>query len=145
MTEAKATSLKRLGREFSGYGLASLVGLGVDVALLQLLVSIGHVHYLIAAVISFICGGAVVYALSVTFVFRFRRIDRRGLELSYFMVLGAAGLVVNALVIYVAVSSGHVHILVGKMLAAGCTFCTNFFLRRYFLFNPALSRPETVS
>ena len=134
------TPFRHLVREFGGYGLASLVGLATDVTLLQLLVSWAGLHYLVASTISFICGGAAVYALSVTFVFRFRRIDRRTLELSYFVALGAAGLVVNALVMYLAVSAGHLHVLVGKMLAAGCTFGTNFFLRRHFLFSPALSR-----
>jgi putative flippase GtrA len=150
MAEPNEAPLKRLVREFGGYGVASLFGLGTDMGLLQLLVAKAHVHYLVASTISFICGGAVVYLLSVVYVFRFRRIDRRTLELSYFIALGAAGLVVNALVIYVAVSAGHLHYMVGKVLAAGGTFCTNFFLRRYFLFSPALStsgggKPGVVS
>jgi putative flippase GtrA len=113
--------------------------------LLALLVSAANVHYLVAASISFICGGAVVYALSVVYVFRFRRVENRALELSVFVALGAAGLVVNAAVIYLAVSAGHLHFMIGKVLAAGCTFCTNFVLRRYFLFSPTLAPPTRAS
>ncbi len=145
MSEPRTEHLRRLGREFGGYGLASVAGLLTDMALLALLVSRAGMHYLVAATISFICGGAVVYLLSVTFVFRFRRIDSRALELSYFVALGAAGLLVNAAVIYVAVAAGHLHFMVGKLLAAGCTFCTNFLLRRYFLFSPILSTPTRAS
>jgi putative flippase GtrA len=116
--------------------MASLVGLGTDLGLLALLVSVTHLHYLVAATISFICGGALVYVLSVTLVFRFRRIDHRALELFYFIALGVAGLIVNGAVIYLAVAIANLHVLVGKLLAAGCTFCTNFLLRRYFLFSP---------
>jgi putative flippase GtrA len=122
-------------REFGGYGLASLAGLGTDMALLDLLVSAAHVHYLVAASISFICGGAVVYLLSIAWVFRFRRIDSRTAEFSYFVALGAVGLLVNGAVMYVGVTALQLHFMLGKLLAAGCTFATNFLLRRYFLFS----------
>jgi putative flippase GtrA len=145
MAEAAPKRTSGVVREFGGYGLASVAGLLTDVGLLALLVSVGRVHYLLAATISFVCGGAVVYALSVTWVFRFRRIDNRALELSYFVALGTAGLIVNAAVMYMAVAVLHLHFMFGKLLAAGCTFGTNFLLRRYFLFSPgAAARPRTA-
>lgn len=145
MNETGRAAAWRLGREAGGYGLASVFGLATDMGLLALLVSRFDVQYLLAATISFICGGAVVYVLSVRFVFRFRRIEQRALEFSYFSVLGGAGLLVNAAVMYLAVSTGHLHFMVGKLIAAGATFCTNFLLRRYFLFSPALSASTRAS
>jgi putative flippase GtrA len=135
MADIASRAASRVLREFGGYGLASVGGLGTDMALLALLVSAAHVHYLVAASVSFICGGAVVYLLSIAWVFRFRRIDNRTAEFSYFVALGAAGLLVNAAVMYVAVTVFQLHFMLGKLLAAGCTFATNFLLRRYFLFS----------
>ena len=127
----------RLVRELSGYGLASVLALGTDVGLLAVLVSRAHLHYLLAATISFVSGGILLYVLSVTLVFRVRRFTNRTLELSYFVALGTIGLAVNAVVIYVAVEMARVHFMVGKMLAAGCTFAANFLLRRQLLFTRA--------
>jgi hypothetical protein len=133
----------RFIREFGGYGLASAAGLLIDMGLLALLVTTFGAHYLLAASISFVCGGGVVYVISVTLVFRFRRIDRRAVELSCFVALGAAGLLVNAGVMYLAITGLQLHFMLGKLLAAGCTFATNFLLRRNFLFLPAASpRPS---
>jgi hypothetical protein len=145
MGEAGATPLGRLIRELGAYGLASAIGLGSDMALLAALVSVGKVHYLVAATISFICAGVLVHAISVRYVFRFRRVDRRALELSYFLALGVVGLFVNAAVIYFAVNVVHLHYMLGKLLAAGFTFCANFLLRRHFLFSSAPSLPARVS
>lgn len=145
MDETSAKPLRRLVREFGGYGLASILGLGTDMALLAALASVARVHYLVAATTSFICGGIVVHAISVRYVFQVRRVDRRTLELSYFIALGVAGLLVNAAVIYLAVTAAHLHYMLGKVIAAGFTFCTNFFLRRHFLFSTAPSLPARVS
>ena len=129
-------SLKTFVREMGSYGAASVAALATDMGLLALLVSQLHVHYLVAATLSFIAGGAVLYLLSVTLVFRFRRVANRAAELSAFIGLGIAGLIVNTAVIYVAVDRAHLHFMVGKLLASGCTFGANFLLRRHFLFTP---------
>jgi putative flippase GtrA len=137
--------MRRILREVGTYGLASAAGLVTDAALLTLLVSVMHVHFMTAAAISFLCGGLVVYALSVTFVFRFRRLDNRAAELSAFVALGAAGFVVNAAAMYLAVGVFQTPLLIGKLLSAGCTFGTNFLLRRHYLFSPAVpARPGNV-
>jgi putative flippase GtrA len=123
-------------RELGFYGMASAAALGVDMGLLALLVTAASVQYLVAATISFVAGGLLLYVLSTTVIFRFRRIGNRTLELSYFAGLGSVGLVVNAAVIYLVVEMWHLHFMIAKLLAAGCTFGTNFLLRRYILFSP---------
>jgi len=129
--------MRRLIRQVGGYGLASGFGLGVDMTVLALLVTAFHMHYLIAATISFICGGAVVYVLSIWWVFDKRRMTSRTLEFSSFIALGAAGLIVNAAIMHIAVAVLALNFMVGKVLAAGFTFCTNFVLRQRVLFSPA--------
>ncbi len=135
-------SLPRLVREVCTYGTASVAALGADIGLLALLVSVAHVHYLPAATLSFIAGGVVLYVLSVKVVFRHRRVANHALELSYFLVLGVVGLFVNASVVWLAVEWGQLHYMVGKMIAACCTFGVNFILRRQFLFTPAATAPQ---
>jgi putative flippase GtrA len=129
-------SLKTFVREVGSYGAASFVALATDIGLLALLTSYAHVHYLVATILSFVAGGAVLYLLSVTLVFHFRRVRNRGVEISAFVALGIAGLIVNTAVIYVAVERAHLHLMVSKLLASGCTFGVNFLLRRHFLFTP---------
>jgi putative flippase GtrA len=141
---AEPASVRQLIRQFGGYGLASGVGLAIDMTVLGLLVATLHVHYLIAATISFICGGMAVYVLSIWWVFESRRIANRALELSSFIALGAAGLIVNAAIMHIAVGVLTLNFMVGKVLAAGFTFCTNFLLRRQVLFPSAAPAPSQV-
>jgi len=117
------------------YGAASAAALLVDAGLLTALVERAGWQYLTAAVVSFAAGGVFLYFVSVTWVFRFRRIGNPALELPLFVGLGLAGLVVNIAVMFVAVETAHVHFLVAKAAAAACTFTTNFLLRRNLMFS----------
>ena len=121
--------------EALGYGLASAVALGVDLAILEGLVRLGW-HYLAASALAFVAGGVVAYLLSTRFVFRFRRIGEAPLELGYFIALGMAGLLINSAVIFVAVDWVGLGIAPAKLAASTCTFATNFALRRRVLFTP---------
>ena len=127
--------------ELLGYGLASGVALLADMGLLTGLVKLAHWPYLAAASLAFIAGAAVAYVLSVRFVFHHRHSVRRTVEFSSFVGLGLAGLVVNAGVMFVAVSAAGIALVPAKLLAAGATFTTNFTLRRQLLFAPARKRP----
>ena len=120
------------------YAAASGAALALDVAVLYVLVSRGGWPYLGASVVSFVCGGVLLYGLSVRFVFEFRRIRNPALELPAFVALGAAGLLVNSVVIYAAVEFAHLYFLLAKLAAAGCTFAANFLLRRSLLFSRAV-------
>jgi putative flippase GtrA len=102
---------------------------------LTLLVSKCGWQYLPAAIASFAAGGVFLYFVSTAFVFRIRRITNRVIELPVFLALGLVGLVVNTLVIFAAVEALHVHYLVAKGAAAGCTFTLNYVLRRSLMFS----------
>lgn len=120
--------------EFFKYALASGAALLVDVSLLAGLVSGAGWPYLPASAISFVAGGLALYLLSITVVFRFRRVPNPALELPLFVVLGLAGLAVNCLIMFVAVGTLHVGYLAAKGGAAVCTFSVNFLLRRNAMF-----------
>jgi putative flippase GtrA len=132
--------MRKVFSELFGYGLASAVALAVDLSVLEALVNLAGWNYLPASALSFISGGAVAYLLSVKFVFRFRQVDNGKLEFGYFVGLGVAGILVNAATLFVTVGGAGLDLFRAKLLAAGCTFVTNFTLRRQVLFSPAGSR-----
>jgi len=121
--------------EFLMYAAASAAALVVDIGVLTLLVARYGWDSVAAAAVSFIVGGVFLYFISARFVFRFRRITNPALELPLFIVLGLVGLMVNTAVMFVATESVHLHYLLAKAAAAGCTFTTNFLLRRRLLFS----------
>ena len=122
-------------RELVTYTAAAAASLGVDVGVLTLLVSKCGWQYMPAAIASFVTGGVFLYFVSTTFVFRLRRITNRVIELPVFLALGLIGLVVNTIVIFVSVEMLHVHYLLAKGAAAGCTFALNYALRRSLMFS----------
>ena len=77
------------------YLLVSVAALAVDYALLAALTRLAGVEWQIAAAASFTAGLFVNYILSVTFVFKERRVKSRGLEFAGFFVIGALGLGIN--------------------------------------------------
>jgi putative flippase GtrA len=128
--------MRKLLVELFGYGLASAAALAIDISILQALVYLAGWHYLPASAVAFICGSAVAYLLSVRFVFRFRQVENGALEFGYFVGLGAAGLAVNAAALFVSISAAGLNLFTAKLVAAACTFGTNFALRRQLLFAP---------
>lgn len=129
-----STLRKRLA-EVSGYGLVSAVALGVDMAVLNALVKGFGWHYQLANAVAFAAGATVAYLLSVRFVFPLRKLRNPYLEFVSFVGLGLAGLVVNAAALFVAIRAVGLGLNAAKILAAGCTFLTNFTLRRQLLFS----------
>jgi putative flippase GtrA len=128
-------NVRRLWFEVWRYGLASAIALAVDTSLLRGLVKWLGWHYLPASAVGFTAGATVAYALSVRFVFRGGKLHNRYLELATFVALGLAGLVVNSVVLFLAIGRAGMGLITAKLLAAGCTFATNFTLRRQLLFS----------
>jgi putative flippase GtrA len=123
-----------------GYAAVSAVALLADMATLAALVQWCSWWYLAAASAAFLTGMTLAYVLSVRFVFKRHRLRSRRAEFAGFAALGAAGLVVNAAVMFIAVRFAGLHYLVAKIVAAGCTFLCNFVSRRQLLFVPRSSR-----
>lgn len=126
--------MRVLLREAAGYGIASACALGVDVALLTVLVHFFAWWYLAAATVSFTAGMFVAYAISVRLVFHERRLKDRRAEFASFAAIGALGLGVNAGAIFLCVRYAGLNYLLAKCVAAGLTFTTNFISRRQLLF-----------
>jgi len=133
-------SIPKLLSEVWGYGIASVVALAVDTGVLYTFVHQFGWHYLPASAVAFLAGATVAYLLSVRFVFGFHQLRNRPQEFASFVALGLAGLLVNAVVISAAISGAGLGLITAKVVAAGCTFATNFTLRRQLLFAPPKAR-----
>lgn len=134
---APVSALHKLIRDAWRYGLVSVVALGVDMAVLHGLVDALGWHYLVASVVAFLAGATVAYGLSVRYVFPVHKLHNRYLECLAFFTLGLVGVAVNAGALFIAVGTIGLGLTTGKLLAAGCTFITNFTLRRQLLFSPS--------
>jgi putative flippase GtrA len=121
-------------KEAIGYTAASACALVVDMAILWALVHFLGIAYLIAATVSFLAGAVVAYQLSIRLAFKHHRMEDRRAELVAFVIIGGAGLAINASVIFVAVDYFGLHYLLAKCVAAGFTFACNFAARRQILF-----------
>jgi putative flippase GtrA len=131
--------LWRLVTDLAKYGLASAAALAFDYALLILFYEHYGLPYLTAAAIGF-CGGlALIYALSVRYVFSGRRRLGTGPELLGFLVTGLIGLLLNQALMSLFVETLHLSVPLAKAPTAGCVFLFNFFSRRAMLFSPQAS------
>jgi putative flippase GtrA len=124
----------KLYRQIFWYAVASGCALVVDMVLLWVLVKQFAVNYLIAAGVSFTSGATIAYAISVRLAFHQHRLANRAAEFLIFVALGTIGLAITTIVMSFAVGFLGLHYLIGKCMAAGCTFTCNFVLRRYVLF-----------
>ena len=127
----------RLAGETWKYFLVSLVALAVDYGLLVFLTEVVRLHYLVSAAIGFCAGLAVNYALSVTLVFRERRLKSRRLEFAAFFAIGAIGLILNEALMKLFVETFGLGYVLAKIPATGVGFAFNFGLRKALLFTAA--------
>ena len=127
-------NMKIVIQEALRYTAVSACALFVDITILFILVHYFSWWYLGAATASFLAGLLVGYALSVTLVFKYRRLRDQRLEFASFAAIGAVGVVINAAAISFAVKYLGLHYLVAKCGAAGFTFVWNFVARRQLLF-----------
>jgi putative flippase GtrA len=121
-------------KEACAYAAASACALIVDITILFVLVHYFSWWYLGAATISFLAGLTVAYALSVTLVFKYRRLKNQRLEFATFAVIGAGGIAINAAAMFLGVKYLGLNYLIAKCGAAAFTFVWNFLARRQFLF-----------
>ena len=128
--------VKILIQEALLYAAMSAFLLCVDIALLWILVQYFSWPYLLAATASFSAGILVGYILSVTAVFKYRRLTNQPVEFTSFAAIGIVGLAINAAAMSFGVGYLEEHYLAAKFGAACLTFVWNFAARRQLLFAP---------
>lgn len=121
--------------EFVKYVIAGGFSFLCDLCALYVCTEYVGLHYLVSGLIGYGVGLVVSYYLNVTWVFRFRKYDKRVVEFGLFNLIVVAGLILNELIIYVAVDNIEVHYLYGKVASGLIIFLFNYFAKKYLLFN----------
>ena len=121
--------------ELARYFACSAVAFGVDVGLYTVLLKLLGWDYAPAAAIGFTAGLVVVYALSVRFVFRTRRLADARAEFTVFAAIGAAGLLLTQALLWLLVEGLEAEPVVARVMTAGIVFLVNFTLRKLMLFS----------
>lgn len=120
--------------EFARYFAAGLLALAVDFSLYVALTEMLGLHYLASAAIAFSAGLATIYVLSIGWIFRHRRVGRSTHEFALFAGIGAVGLGLTAIVLFLLTDVLHLDYRVSKVASAAIVFLFNFGCRKYFLF-----------
>jgi putative flippase GtrA len=126
--------MKTVVQEAIRYAAVSACALMIDITVLFILVHYLSWWYVAAATTSFLVGLLVAYVLSVTLVFKYRRLNDQRFEFASFAGIGVVGVAINAAVISFGVKTLGLHYLIAKCGAAGFTVVWNFVARRQFLF-----------
>ncbi len=121
-------------REFIRYFTASLIALAVDFAALAYLTSAVGIDYLISAAIAFFLGLVTVYTLSVLWVFDRRSLRTPLVEFFLFAVIGAAGLLLNEMVLWLLTGVFGTFYLISKCVSVIFVFTWNYIARKFLLF-----------
>lgn len=117
------------------YGFASAAALALDFAVLVLCHRLLGLDHLAAAAAGFVCGLALVYGLSVRFVFRDRRSLSPRAEIAGFLLTGLAGLALTEALMHLFVDRLGLAVEASKIPTAGLVFLFNFTARRALLFS----------
>jgi putative flippase GtrA len=137
-----------LGRKLAGeslrYFVASAVALAVDYAILVGATELLGVHYLVSAALGFSAGLLVNYLLSVTWVFKERRLKSRWIEAAGFAAIGVLGLGLNEGLMALFVEGVGLPYALAKIPATGVGFLFNYGVRRILLFTQG-SRPAKLA
>ena len=123
-----------LANEGVRYLAASAIALAVDFGLFIGLIRGGGVDYLVAAPVGFLTGLAVIYTLSIRWVFRQRRLKDARAEFGLFALLGLAGLALNQGIIFAGMDWLALPDWLAKIASAGAVFCFKFASRKLLLF-----------
>jgi len=120
--------------EFTRYFWAGSLTFLVDFLILLLLTEVGGVNYLWANLVAVSVGIVMSYLLSVKWIFLDRRYNRVVFELPIFVLICAAGIILNETLLWASVEFGNIHYLVAKVVVTIAIFSINFFVKKIVLF-----------
>lgn len=119
--------------QFFRYAIVGGISFAVDAICLYLLERIG-LYYLISAIIGFIIGLILNYLLSKRFVFT-EKSQSRIKEFIAYASIGAVGLLLTELFLYVFVDFIDLNLILSKIIAAAIVLIWNYAARKFLLYN----------
>ncbi len=113
----------------------SLISLIVDLLIFSLFYRLFNFGISVSIVAGFLGGALVNYALSICYVFENRKLSNsQEIEIIAFLLIGVLGIAISHGVMWLGMEHTSIWPEVFKVAAAGITFCSNFLLRKIFLF-----------
>ena len=138
-----AIDLHQTGAELVRYFAASALALAVDFGLLVFLTNVVGLHYQVSGALAFVSGAAVIYLLSIRWVFSTRRMGRRpSAELAIFVAIGVVGLGLNHVILGLGTEELGLPYELSKIGSVGVVFTWNFIARKLTLFTPPQPRAQ---
>ncbi|MDR2556708.1 MAG: GtrA family protein [Bacteroidales bacterium] len=105
-----------------------------DMLILYMLVELAGMHYLVANSIAFIAGTVLNYTLSILWIFTSRGDYSRKKEFILFCIIGAIGLALNSLFMWIFTDGFGIFYMMSKIITVILVYIWNFFSRKYILF-----------
>jgi len=84
----------------------------------------------------------VIYVISITWVFRYRRIQKRSKENFIFITIGLCGLLFNEVLLFVFTETFDFAYQNSKLISAVFIFTFNFSARKLLLFSSILDKDD---
>lgn len=112
------------------YGLVVAIAAPIDVGGYILLKSRLHLHYVLAATISFTVSLIVNYLLSVAWVFTAKAGWQKHVDAAVFAIIGLVGLILTDIIIWIFTDFVGLNYIVSKLIALMLVFFWSFGARR---------------
>jgi putative flippase GtrA len=133
---------KRIRKELLLYTTVSAIAWLLDVAVLYVAVLWLDLPEFLAAALGYSVGLVVHYALSVRYVFDYRRLEgQSGIELMVYALSGVTGIALSAGVVHLGSLAG-LTLFVSKLVATAIAFLAVFAIRKVTLFSMARNDSE---
>lgn len=115
-----------------------LIGLGCTIADYIVLITLTegfNVSYLISAYFGFAAGFLTNYIFTLLWVFNKRKINNKLAEFSIYLLTGIGGMLLNEFILWMFTDNLHLHYAISKAFSIIIVYLSNFFIRKYALFN----------
>ena len=121
----------RLIWQFTRFSFVGGTCFAIDYGLMVLLTEVCDIRYIYSLALSFIIATIINYFLSVRFVFNHQGHGNQ--DLGVFVVLGAIGLGLNQIIMFLLVDQFIMHYMIAKLIAGIVVSFYNFASRKTFL------------
>ena len=118
------------------YLISGGVAFVIDAGLLAILTECFSDRLLLLwTALSFLAGLTVTYLFSILWVFDKRNLESRTAEISIFALIGASGLALTELLMWLFTGKAGIHYMVAKAVTTVLVFVWNFAAKKTFLFS----------
>jgi putative flippase GtrA len=119
-------------QQFASFAIVGAVGTGVHYAVLVALVALAGVAPVPSTSVGAVAGALTNYMLNYRITFASRA--RHALALRRFMIVAAAGMIVNAAIVDAGIRVVHVHYLLAQVAATGVVLLFGYAANRAWTF-----------